>query len=180
MPGQSNDAQPFRRLRRETGDVAVRLRGEAFQKRIGQRHDVLAPLAQRRQMHGNRADAVKQILAQLAVLDGVLRLAVGGGDDAAIGLVTRPSADGPDFLFLQHAQQLALRVDRHFGNFIQEQRAAFRLAEQTFAVGVRAGERAFDRAEQFALDQFARQRGAIDFDERPGGARARRRESNPR
>ena len=126
----------------------------------------------RRQVDGNGADAVEQIFAQLAVLDGFVRLAIGGGDEAAVGLVAGLAADRADFLVLQHAQQFALRVDRHFGDFVQQQRAAFGLAEQTFAVGVRAGEGAFDGAEQFAFDQFARQGGAIDLDDLALAARA--------
>ena len=47
----------------------------------------------------------------------------------------------------------------------RNKRAAFRLAEESFAIGMRAGKRAFDGTEQFALDQFARQRGAIDLDD---------------
>ena len=39
------------------------------------------------------------------------------------------------------------------------------MAEQSLAVGVRAGEGAFHGAEQLALDQFARQGGAIDLDD---------------
>jgi hypothetical protein len=68
-------------------------------------------------------------------------------------------------LILQHTEQLALRINRHLGNFVQEQRAALGLAEQPFAVGMGAGERALDGAEQFALDEFAGQRGAIDLDD---------------
>ena len=125
-------------------------------------------------MNRNGADAVIKVLAQFAVLDGVFRLAVGGGDDAAVGLVAGLAADRTDFLVLQDAQQLALRVNGHFGNFIEQQRAAFGLAEKPFAVGVRAGERAFDRAEQFAFDQFAGQGGAIDFDDFVFAARTER------
>ena len=127
-----------------------------------------------------RADAVEQILAQLAVLDGFFGLAIRRGDDAAIGLVTDLAADRPDFLFLQHAQQFALRINGHFGNFVEEQRAAFGLAEQAFAIGMRAGESAFHGAEQFAFDQFARQRGAIDLDDAVLAARAQARGSDRR
>ena len=97
---------------------------------------------------------------------------IGRGHDAAIGFVSDLAADGPDFLVLQHAKQFALGVYRHFGNFIQEERAAFGLAEKTFAIGMRAGERAFDRAEQFAFNQFAGKGGAIDFDDFIFAARA--------
>ena len=98
--------------------------------------------------------------------------AVGGGDDAAIAFVAGAPADGADFLFLQDAEEFALGVNGHFGDFVQEEGAALGLLEQSLAVHVGAGEGAFDGAEQFAFDQFAGQGGAIDFDERPLVARA--------
>jgi hypothetical protein len=55
-------------------DDAIGLAREAFQKRGGQRHDIVTPFAQGRQVHGDGADAVIQILAQFAVLDGFLGL----------------------------------------------------------------------------------------------------------
>ena len=89
LPGQSKAVSRSIGVGLEAAQRAVGLRGEAFQKGVGQRQDVVAAFAQRRQMNGNGADAVEQIFAQLAVLDGVLGLAVGGGDDAAVGLVDR-------------------------------------------------------------------------------------------
>ena len=166
--------EPLNRCRREARNDVIGLRGEPFQEGVGQRHDVFTAFAQRRQVNRNGADAVIKVLAQFAVLEGVFRLAVGGGDDAAVGLVAGLAADRADFVVLQDAQQLALRVDGHFGDFVEQQRAAFRLAEKTFAVGVRAGERAFDRTEQFAFDQFAGQGGAIDFDDFVFAARTER------
>src|SRR5205085_5947808 len=59
----------------------------------------------------------------------------------------------------------ALGVQRHFGNFVKQQRAPFRLAEKPFSVALGASESALDRPEQFALDKFARQGGAINLDE---------------
>ena len=74
-------------------------------------------------------------------------------------------------MVLQHAEQLALRIDRHLGNFIEQQRTALGLAEQTFTVGMRTGERTFDGTEEFTLDQFAGQRRAVDLDDPVFGAR---------
>ena len=65
-----------------------------------------------------------------------------------------------------------MRINRHFGDFVQEQRPVFGLTEQTLAVAVRAGKGAFDRAEQFAFDQLARQGGAIDLNDFSFAARA--------
>src|SRR6185503_18378325 len=149
----------------EVGNQSVGLRRETFQERAGQRQDVVAALAQRREVNGQRADAVIEVFAQFALLDGVIDAAVCGGDDAAIGLVAGAPADGADLLLLEHAQQFALRVDGHFGQLVEEQRAAFSLAEEAFAVLGGTRERAFDGTEQFAFDQFAGQGGAVDLDE---------------
>jgi hypothetical protein len=65
-----------------------------------------------------------------------------------------------------------LGVDGHFGDFVQEQRAAFGLLEEAFAIHVGAGEGAFDGAEELAFDQFAGQGGAVDLDERAFAAGA--------
>ena len=116
-------------------------------------------------MHRDGADAVEQVFTQFAVLDGFVGLAVGGRNDAAVDLVAGGVAHRPHFLVLQHAQQFALRVDGHLGDFIQEQGAALGLAEQSLPVGVGTRESAFLGAKQFAFDQLARQRGAIDLDD---------------
>ena len=130
LPGQSND----RNTSRGRGENPLMFRPAWASNRL---RKALASgrMSSRRSRNGGRwivngADAVKEVLAQFARLDRLVGLAVGRGDDAAIGLVTGASADGPDFLFLEDAQQLALRVDRHFGNFIQQKRAALGLPEQ--------------------------------------------------
>jgi hypothetical protein len=150
-----------------TFERAIGLGGEAFQEGIGQGHDVFAAFAQRGKMNGDGADAVEQVLAQLAIFNGFVGFAIGGGDDAAIGFVADFAADGAHFLVLQDAEEFALCVDGHFGDFVQEQGATFSLAEEAFAVGVSAGKGALDGAEEFAFDQFAGKGGAVDFDEWP-------------
>ena len=71
-----------------------------------------------------------------------------------------------DFAFLQNAQKLGLQTQRHFADFIQQQRAA--VGQLKFA-GFRCGgsrERAAHMAEQFAFQQAFRKRGAVNGDER--------------
>jgi hypothetical protein len=51
-------------------------------------------------------------------------------------------ADRAHALFLDHAQQLHLQVQRQLGDLVEEQRAAVARLEQAFLVGVRAGEAA--------------------------------------
>ena len=72
----------------------------------------------------------------------------------------------------KHAQQLGLRSRRHLAGLVQKQRAFVGGLEQTLAGAVGAGERAALVAEQFAFEQGLGEGGAIDRDERLGGARA--------
>ena len=97
----------------------------------------------------------------------IAQVLVGGGDDAHVGLDRGAAADGRVFALLQHAQQPGLRLHRHVADLVEEQRAAFGLLEAAGDAGVGAGEGALLVAEQFALDQFARDRRHVDGDERP-------------
>ena len=63
---------------------------------------------------------------------------------------------------LDHAEQLGLLFGRQDVDFVEQQRAAAGGGELAFAVAVGPGERAFDVAEQFALDQIRRQSAAGD------------------
>ena len=78
----------------------------------------------------------------------------------------RLSPPWPDKIsVLQNVQQLGLQAQRHFGDFVQKQRAA--LAEFEFA---RLGASVVVHSEQFALQHIARQGGAIDLEEAKAGA----------
>ncbi len=54
----------------------------------------------------------------------------------------------------------------HFADFIEKQRAALGVGEQTFAVPRRAGKGAFQVAEEFRLDHVGGDGSTIDWDER--------------
>ena len=94
-------------------------------------------------------------------------VAVGRRDDAHVDLDRRRSADALELLLLEHAKQLGLEVEPHLGDFVEEQRSAVRPLERAFDPLDRAGERALLVAEQRALDEAFRQRGAVQLDERP-------------
>ena len=57
---------------------------------------------------------------------------------------------------------LAWSGERHFGQLVQEQRAAVGRLEQAGLVAVGAGERALPVAEHLGFEQRLRQRGAVD------------------
>ncbi len=84
-----------------------------------------------------------------------------------------PRARRPDALEvagLEHAQQLGLQVQRHVGDFVEEQRAAVRELEPPDAVGLGVGEGPFHVAEQLALEDPFRQSAGVDGDQTLAGA----------
>ena len=75
-------------------------------------------------------------------------------------------ADRANAPFLDRAQQLALGLGRHLGNFVEKQGAAFGGPEESKVLGIRAAERALLLPKQLALDQFLRNGRTIERNER--------------
>src|SRR5581483_3518754 len=141
--------------------------GEAGEEVQGELGHILQPLAQRRHPDREDVEAVVEILAELAVLDQLDHVAVGGRDQAEVDLDRLLGADGVDLALLQGAQQLHLRVERQLPDLVEEQRAAVGLLELADALVHRTGEGAPLVPEQDALDQVLGDGAAVDGDEGP-------------
>ena len=103
-------------------------------------HDgIAAAIPQRRDPHGDLADPVIQVLAELAGLDHRGGVLVGGADDAHVDRDAVASADALDDAVLQEAQQLRLQGQRHVADLVEEDRAAVGLLE--LALGLLARRR---------------------------------------
>ena len=86
--------------------------------------DVVAALAQRRQVQVDDVEPVVEVLAEAARLDLLLEVAVGRGDDADVDRLGLGVADAEDDPLLQRAQELHLQRERHLADLVEEQRAA--------------------------------------------------------
>ena len=139
---------------------------------LHQQRDVLAALAQRRQLHGNDVQPVEEILAERAVGDHPREVGMRRGDDAHVDLDRVRVADALELALLQHAQQLRLQRRAHRPDFVEEQRALVRLLEASLARADRAGEGAAHVAEELGLEQRLGNRAAVDRDEAVRAARA--------
>ena len=62
-------------------------------------------------------------------------------------------ADGPDFVILDDAQELDLRLQGHVADFIEEDGAAVRVFEEANSLVLRSGEGAAGMPEQFAFEK---------------------------
>ena len=61
--------------------------GETGEKLVGQRQDVLAPIAQRGNLHVNHVESVEKVLAKTSGLNLVGQVAIGGRDEAGVDLL---------------------------------------------------------------------------------------------
>src|SRR5512139_733804 len=87
---------------------------------------------------------------------------MGRGHEPHVDLRRLGRADRGQLSFLDHTEELRLRLERHVADLVEEQRSALRRLHQTRLVGDRAGERAASIAEELALEQVRRNRGAVD------------------
>ena len=121
---------------------------------------------------GKTFEPVVEVGAEAARGDLGVQVAVRRGDDAHVDAQAARAADALELALLQHAQQLRLRLERQLADLVEEQRAAVGELEAAAALLDRAGEGALLVAEELALEQLARQRGAVELDERALAARA--------
>ena len=136
-----------------------------------QRQDVAGALAQRGDGEREDVEAVVQIFAEAPGGHFAGHVAVAGGEHAQVE-PDRLFAPHPlHFALLQHAQQLGLQGERHFRDFVEQQRAAVGLLEFAGLGGLGAGEGTFFVAEQGGFEQVFGNRGAVDRHEGFGAAR---------
>ncbi len=139
---------------------------------IGEQRDVLASLAQRRNVDRHDAKAIEEILAEITSPHGFFRVTIGCGDDADVYHRVFVAAAAPDDAVLQHAKQLGLRRLGHLDDVVDEERSAAGRLEQANLVphGVRYCSRAV--AEQLGFKELLRQRATTQRDERARRAAA--------
>ena len=126
---------------------------------------VLGAFSQRRYLELDDVEAVEQIAPEAPLLHVLREVTVRRGDHACGDLPLTILADSPNLVLLKSAQQLYLQRQRHFADFVQEERALIRGFEQAGAILDGAGERAAHMAEQLAFEECVRQRAAVDGDE---------------
>ena len=111
-----------------------------LQEVIKQHRDVFATLAQRRHVDRKNIDSIIEIVAKASVTDHRAQIPIGGRDHAHINWNFEGAAHAANAALLQSAQEFRLHADVEFRNLIEKQRAAIRNFEQTFLLGMRAGE----------------------------------------
>src|SRR5581483_3745659 len=142
-------------------------RAEALEEVRREEIDVAAPLAKRRQGERDDRQAIVEVLAELPAVDQLAEQAVRRRHHADVDGHGRRAAHAVDLVLLEDAEQLRLEPELHLADLVEEDRAAVRELELADLPADRARERAALVAEELALEEVARQRGAVDGDERP-------------
>src|SRR5262249_9202040 len=151
--------------------TAESLRG-VLHEAVDEERDVLAPLRERRDRELDDTQAIVEVLAEASGLDRRLKVLIRRRDEAHVDADRLVAADAFDLCLLDGAQQLRLRLERHVAALVQEERAAVGRLELALAPRDRARESALLVAEELALDELPRERGAVHLDERLRAARA--------
>ena len=146
------------------------MNGVFLEEVLREDRNLLAALAQRRQVDRHDVEPEEQILAELSFGDGLLDIAVGGRNDAYVDAHVVLAAEARELAVLEHLQQLGLQRKAHVSDLVEEHRAVVGELELARLVLDRAGERAALEPEQLRLEQLGGQRGAIHLDERPVAA----------
>src|ERR1044072_9324054 len=110
----------FEQLLRPLRDAQAptRLPAELLDEVLDQLGDVFTALAERGQLDGDDRDTIEEVFAEAALLAHRREVAIGGRDDARVHSGFFGSADGSDFTFLQHTQELDLHGRRHLAYLI--------------------------------------------------------------
>src|SRR6267143_4780193 len=113
-------------------------------------------------MEGHDIQAEIQILAEGAVLVRGFEVAVRGGDHSHVDFDPLVAAYGTNFLFLQNAQQLRLKLQRQLSNLDEENSPGISRLEESLFRFQRPGESPLLIAEEFTFDQRRYQRSTFD------------------
>src|SRR3989442_3083645 len=172
VAGPAVRAQGVEPLRRQALARQVVLAARALEEVLGERRDVLAALAQRRNAHGEHGEPVIEVAAEPARADGLREVLVGGGDHPYVEVLALRAAQRAHAPLLDGREQLRLQCLRQETDLVEEDAAAARRLKESRLRTLRVREGTALEAEQLRLQQRLGNRRAVDFDEGAGRPRA--------
>src|SRR5262249_47026695 len=152
-------------LGRQGSGAAIEPNAKLAQEKIGERQDVLRALARRWDRDREDVDAEEQVLAEATRLHLRAKVTIRGGDDADIHLARLGHPERHDLALLDDPEQLDLELRLRFTDLIQEDGSSMRHLEKALLFTAGSGERSSSVTEEFALDQVAWNRAAVDRNE---------------
>ena len=113
----------------------------------------------------DNVEAVVEVLAKFAGLDGLLEIFIGGGEDAGFELYGVSASDALELLLLEGSEQLCLHGRGEFADLVEEQRSVFGCFKLAFSHSDGAGVCTFLMTEEFTFEERLGDCGAVDGDE---------------
>src|SRR5437762_7636689 len=120
---------------------------------IYQQWDVFRAFPQGWHVNRKNIQPVKQVVAKFPLLNHLSEFAIGGCDQACIGSQGARASQPFELPFLEHAQQLGLKLERDVADLIQKYRSAISQLKAADALSNSAGKSAFLVAEELAFEQ---------------------------
>src|SRR5437870_10576056 len=91
------------------------------EKSVYQQGNIVRPITERREADGHHIESVVEVFSKVSLLDRFFKVTIGRGDDPGIDFEQLRSAQAPEFLRLQHAQKIDLRLEGQLTHLIQQQ-----------------------------------------------------------
>ena len=132
---------------------------------IAELRDILAPLAERRQIDIHDMQPVIEVFPKKACRHTGLEIGIGGADDPDVAFRLPGGSHAQKVSLLQHPQQLYLQRRRHAVDFIEKEGAPSGRFQQSFFLLAGPGEGPFFVAEQFRFQERFVQGSAVEGQE---------------
>src|SRR5262249_55547127 len=102
-------------------DPAAGARGKLVDQEPRQERDVLSAVAEWGEGDGKYAQAIVEIFPEVALGDGLLQVAVGGGDDPHVDPNGHAATNALELALLENPQELGLGRQRQLADLVEEQ-----------------------------------------------------------
>src|SRR5664279_2470816 len=129
---------------------------------IDEQRDVFLALSERRDRNREYIKPVEQVFPEPPALDLFLQVPVAGRDDPYIDLGSAGAPQPFKLAVLNDPEQLALQLQRHLADFVEEYGAAVGQLETPDLPGISPGERTLFPTEELAFDEVRRHCRAVD------------------
>src|SRR5882672_1608596 len=136
-----------------------------------QQWDISRAFPQGWNVNRKNIQAVKQIFAKCLLLNHLPQIAISGCDQACIGSQRARASQTFELPFLEHAQQLGLKLERDVADLIQKYRSAIGQFKAADALRDSAGKSAFLVSEELAFEQARWNGGTVELNKGPPGPR---------
>src|SRR5262245_28164391 len=145
--------------------------GGARGEMVSECRNFVAAVPQRRNRKTDHVDAIEEIVTKPTLLNHLLEVRIGRGDDANIDNGRSRLAEWRTLARLDECKQVWLKVDAQLADLVEEECSALRAANQTNVIAVGSCKCSPPMTEQLTLEHVTRNRGAVEWHKRLQGSR---------